>query len=243
VAPGDYSFSIEADIPVDIPDETEFSVLLYDRHGDVQDAAMNIFGPNVTDKLIIMVPTDQQGFKWQPPTIEAGSVTVVTFLLSFEQDVPPDPAEPPVIGNILFTLPKGFMHDIRVPNDFMYDSDWAPFAEIGGGGPKIHYKQLDRVRLTVDNGQYSDEVKTIIKKQYSFSFPVIIPEIIPTTNIWTVSVCSTEDGGCMSPEDSSVLLNFPLAGFQIGDTHPHTKRTRVSAAGGIAVLAALIAVL
>jgi hypothetical protein len=243
VAPGDYSFSIEADIPVDIPDETEFSVLLYDRHGDVQDAAMNIFGPNVTDKLIIMVPTDQQGFKWQPPTIEAGSVTVVTFLLSFEQDVPPDPAEPPVIGNILFTLPKGFMHDIRVPNDFMYDSDWAPFAEIGGGGPKIHYKQLDRVRLTVDNGQYSDEVKTIIKKQYSFSFPVIIPEIIPTTNIWTVSVCSTEDGGCMSPEDSSVLLNFPLAGFQIGDTHPHTKRTRVSAAGGIAVLAALISVL
>merc|ERR1719331_1640229 len=37
VAPGDYSFSILAGIPSDIPDETEFSILLIDRHGHVQD--------------------------------------------------------------------------------------------------------------------------------------------------------------------------------------------------------------
>lgn len=202
---------------------------------------MNIFGPNVTDKLIIMVPTDQHGFKWNPPTIVGGAVTLVTFILSFEQDVPPDPAEPPVIGNILFTLPTGFMHDIRTTADVQYDPEWE--LHEPPGGPKIHFKQLDRVRITVDNGQYSDEVKTIVKRAYSFSFPVIVPEIIPATNIWIVSVCSTEDGGCMSPQDSSVLLNFPLAGFQIGDTHPHTKRTRVSSAGGLAVLAALFALL
>jgi len=177
-----------------------------------------------------------------------GAVTLVTFVLSFEQDVPPDPAEPPVIANILFTLPKGFMHDIRTMNDFQYDQEWELHEPPG---TMVFFQQLDRVRIRVDNGQWTNEVKTIVKRAYSFSFPVIVPEIIPATNIWIVSVCKTnklangtfDDGGCMSPDDSSVLLNFPLAGFQIGDTHPHTKRTRVSAAGGLAVLAALLSVL
>ena len=34
-------------------------------------------------------------------------------------------------------------------------------------------------------------------------------------------------GGCSSPNDQDVLLNFPLAGFQIGEIHPLTQQQRV----------------
>jgi len=238
VAPGDYSFSILAKIPVDIPDETEFSVLLIDRHGDVQDAAMNVPGPPVKDNLIIYVPTDQVGFKWFPEKIVGGQVFYVEFVLTFEQDVPPDPSDAPVIGEILFTLPTGFVHDIRTIGDVTNSDDmWEP-----PGGMKVDFTQLDRVRITVDNGQYTDEpeiAKIIKKNSYAFSFPVIVPMIMPTTNIWVVSVCGI-GGGCSSPNDADVLLSFPLAGFQIGQVHPLTGRKPVSAAAGFAVLAFIL---
>lgn len=237
VAPGDYSFSILAKIPVDIPDETEFSVLLIDRHGDVQDAAMNVPGPPVKDNLIIYVPTDQVGFKWYPEKIIGGQVTFVEFVLTFEQDVPPDPSDAPVIGEILFTLPPGFVHDIRTIGDVSNQDDiWEP-----PGGRKVDFTMLDRVRITVDNGQYTDDpniAKIIKKNSYAFNFPIIVPMIIPTTNIWVVSVCGI-GGGCASPNDADVKLSFPLAGFQIGEVHPLTGRKPIAAAGAFAVLAAI----
>jgi hypothetical protein len=243
VPPGDYSFSIMVEIPQDIPEVREFSVLLYDRHGDVQDAAMNVPGPEVKDNLVIFVPDKQVGFKWIPHTIVAGAVQLVEFTLQFDQDVPDDPEDPPVIGEILFTLPTGFVHDIRTINDFQQGSTeiWEPPS-----GPQVDYTQLDRVRFAVDNGQLSEDptrAKIIKKAAYQFRFPVIVPMIMPTTNIWVVSVCGI-GGGCSSPNDQDVLLNFPLAGFQIGEIHPLTQQQRVSSAlGGLAVLAWLFSMI
>jgi hypothetical protein len=247
VAPGEYSFSITADIPADAAGESkEFSIFLIDRHGDTQDAKINFGGPMITDQLIISVPGENAGFKWYPEEIIAGEVTYVEFTLNFEQDVPTDPSDPPKIGEILFTIPRGFVHDIRTISDVTNVNDlFEP-----PGGPIIDYTQMDRVRIKVDNGQYqpptagagNNTQPTALtikgKTSYAFRFPVIVPRIIDPWNIWVVSVCDI-NGGCSSPEDSGVKLNFPLAGFQVGDIHPLTARRPQADAGMLSLLAVI----
>jgi len=226
VAPGDYSFAIDCEIPTGVPDRTEFSVLLIDRLGFVQDAAMNIAGPIPIDSLIAQVPSFPYGFKWYPDTIVGGRVYLLEFTISIEQDVPSDPAYPPMIGEILFTLPEGFVHDIQTVSDFTNaDELFEPLSKR-----VVDFTMQDRVRFKVDNGQYADSPATplIIKKNmYSFRFPVIVPKQMPAKNIWFVSICDIDEG-CSSPDDASVLLNFPIAGFQIGETHKLTKPKAIS---------------
>jgi hypothetical protein len=51
--------------------------------------------------------------------------------------------------------------------------------------------------------------------------------LLPIQTGWVVSICST-NGGCSSPGDTDVMLNFPLAGFQVGDVHPLTSKKTLS---------------
>merc|ERR1719388_284031 len=90
LAPGEYSFTIVADLPVDAAGNSqEFSVELIDRHGNVQDAKMNFGGPTISDILSVSVPGDHAGFLWYPERIAAGSVTEVMFLINVENPIPP----------------------------------------------------------------------------------------------------------------------------------------------------------
>merc|ERR1712139_131721 len=118
VAPGEYSFTIVADLPVDAAGNSqEFSVILIDRHGHVQDAKMNFGGPTISDILSVSIPGDNVGFLWYPEKIQANQVTEVMFVLNFDNPVPPDPSGPPLIGELLFTLPRGFVHDVQKITD------------------------------------------------------------------------------------------------------------------------------
>jgi hypothetical protein len=242
VAPGEYSFTIVADLPVDAAGNSqEFSIILIDRHGNVQDAKMNFGGPTISDMLSISIPGDHAGFLWYPERIAAGSVTEVMFLINVENPIPPDPSDPPLIGELLFTLPRGFVHDIRSINDVKNEAQSGGTLSEPPTGPIIDYTQMDRVRIAVNNGQYdppevdSSGNKTkpatnqIQKGTYAFRFPVVVPEIIDPWNVWVVSICST-NGGCSSPGDTDVMLNFPLAGFQDGDVHPLTSKKALSIA-------------
>merc|ERR1711869_2891 len=121
-------------------------------------------------------------------------------------------------------------------------------------GPIIDYTQMDRVRVAVNNGQYDEPevdskgnstkptTQQIQKGTYAFRFPVVVPEIIDPWNVWVVSICNT-NGGCSSPGDTDVLLNFPLAGFQVGDVHPLTSKKAVSFAGPYWLMGALLCML
>jgi hypothetical protein len=189
--------------------------------------------------LSISIPGDHAGFLWYPERIAAGSVTEVMFLINVENPIPPDPSDPPLIGELLFTLPRGFVHDIRSINDVKNEAQSGGKLSEPTTGPIIDYTQMDRVRIAVNNGQYdppevdSSGNKTkpatnqIQKGTYAFRFPVVVPEIIDPWNVWVVSICST-NGGCSSPGDTDVMLNFPLAGFQVGDVHPLTSKKTLS---------------
>jgi hypothetical protein len=254
IAPGEYSFTIVADLPVDAAGNSqEFSVILIDRHGNVQDAKMNFGGPTISDILSVSIPGDHVGFLWYPERIQAGAVTEVMFLLQFDNPVPPDPSDPPLIGELLFTLPRGFVHDIRTISDVKNEAQTGGKLHEPTTGPIIDYTQMDRVRVAVNNGQYDEPevdskgnstkptTQQIQKGTYAFRFPVIVPEIIDPWNIWVVSICNT-NGGCSSPGDTDVLLNFPLAGFQIGDVHPMTSKKTLSFATPYWLMGALLCI-
>jgi hypothetical protein len=255
IAPGEYSFTIVADLPVDAAGNSqEFSVILIDRHGNVQDAKMNFGGPTISDILSVSIPGDHTGFLWYPEKIQAGSVTEVMFLLNFDNPVPPDPSDPPLIGELLFTLPRGFVHDIRTISDVKNEGQTGQNLHEPPTGPIIDYTQMDRVRVAVDNGQYQPPevdnknpnqtrptTNQIQKGTYAFRFPVIVPEIIDPWNIWVVSICNT-NGGCSSPGDTDVLLNFPLAGFNVGDVHPLTSKKTLSFATPYWLMGVLISI-
>merc|ERR1712025_690753 len=205
--------------------------------------------------LSVSIPGDHVGFLWYPEQIAAGQVTEVMFRLQFDNPVPPDPSDPPLIGELLFTLPRGFVHDIRTISDVVNQGNGGgPGLHEPQTGPIIDYTQMDRIRVAVNNGQYDEpEVDSkqpnktkpatnqIQKGTYAFRFPVIVPEIIDPWNICVVSICNT-NGGCSSPGDTDVLLNFPLAGFQIGDVHPLTSKKAVSFAGPYWLMGALLCI-
>ena len=83
---------------------------------------------------------------------------------------------------------------------------------------QVDYTQLDRVRFAVDNGQLSEDptrAKIIKKAAYQFRFPVIVPMIMPTTNIWVVRSRSFFCGfaPCCLPQDhvsAFLILRKPV---------------------------------
>jgi hypothetical protein len=234
LVPSDYSFTMLAEIPADIPERTEFSVSLIDRHGQVQDARMNIPGPQVSDNLIARVPmeTEGEGLLWMPDTIQPGEVYFFEFKISLEQDVPTDPANPPQLGEILFQLPEGYVHELLTFEDF-WNLDDIPTPD----NYNPDFTQQDRVRFLVDNGEHNVRPLQIKKGQYSFRFPVRVPMQMPKVNIFVVVLCKP-GGGCSSPDDSGVLLTFPLAGPSMGQQHMLTVKKTQSGAF-LAALSAL----
>lgn len=82
--------------------------------------------------------------------------------------------------------------------------------------------------------------------EYDVTLPVTIPDFQPGFNVWTIHLCSTagedrcmslhappkycpmynhdeqdcEPGEGVSPQDRSILVSFPIAGFKITDESP-----------------------
>ena len=69
---------------------------------------------------------------------------------------------------------------------------------------------------------------------------------MPKYNVWSISLCHANTG-CIDPDDSSVIVTFPVPGFAIGELHSSASEkedsSSVRTAGGsiIATLAAMLA--
>merc|ERR1711964_120766 len=77
-----------------------------------------------------------------------------------------------------------------------------------------------RIRIFLDD---SDDITTILADTYRFSFPVMMPPTIPENNVWYVSLC--DDRTCRQPGDRSVVVSFPMAGFDLYELAPEALRT------------------
>jgi hypothetical protein len=204
---GDYAFGIFADMPPETPAPNNFNLIIRDREGNVVDAMYGIPGKNIVP-LKVGTPT----LSWARS--EAGQPSLITVGITFEQDTE-------MVKALLITFPDNFIHDIQKPTDVRNLNKRFPVAASTDWADTLH---TDRIKILLDD---TDDVTTIMADTYKFNFPVLVPcctqADMPRDNVWYLSLCQSRS--CRKPTDTgSVLVAFPMAGFNLGELSPETLR-------------------
>jgi hypothetical protein len=201
---GTYAFGIQADLPAETPPDNRFNIVIRDQEGLVIDAAYGVEG-----QPLLPLPVVDPLFKWN--TSVGGEPSQITMGLTFERD-------DINVKAMLISLPAGFIHDIQTWRDIQSLNKRFPVAT----GNWADFSNTELIRIRVDVVQ---EDTVIPAGTYTFNFPVLVPccsaEEMPDSNVWYLSLCS--DQTCWDKEDSSVMVTFPLAGFQLGELSEQTN--------------------
>lgn len=191
LAIGSYAFGFRCTVPQATPigdgANTTWSLQAFDDTGSVVDGVFRIRAAPVVAANI----GSTAAFSWSRS--EPNQVSLVTFGLTFNEGFPG-------VGSLLFICPQGFVQDNQQPQDFRILSSGFPSA-----GTDL--QQLKFVRLFVAANA------TIPAAFHRFQFRVIVPFVLPQQNLWYVSLCS--DRSCISDQDATVLLSFPIQGFNL----------------------------
>ena len=99
----------------------------------------------------------------------------------------------------------------------MLDRMAMPLVTVGDSfDPKwLDDSVADRLRIRLLAGPEHSPSGIEQLGEYQFLFRVTMPPVIPPYNVWSLSLCEGS-GGCMSAEDSSVMVAFPIPGFSLG---------------------------
>merc|ERR1719222_1740894 len=104
-------------------------------------------------------------------------------------------------------MPSPFEHDVQTPVDVQNLNSNFPLAP---GLDWANTEENNRIKIYLsDNGG----VTVIPPGNYKWKFPVVVPQIVPSKNIWFISLCRTRE--CERPGDEDVSVNFPIAGFNL----------------------------
>jgi len=208
LVPGEYSFGITITPPVKTPIDNMFSLILNDRFGMVQDAAMNLAGRPIQKGLRI------RAFPLKWTSSQIGQETAMSIGFNILEELPDRAIHPELqIGEILINFPVGFVHAVEREAFVEVVNKQLPLLKDGW----LDYTQMDRLRFFIDTDIRRGGIKT---GEYRFVFPAWVPPVMPAFNVWQISLCREGAGGCMTPGDPSVLLTFPIPGFKIGELHP-----------------------
>jgi hypothetical protein len=107
----------------------------------------------------------------------------------------------------------------------------------------VDYSNPSTVRLIVDDTR---GVAVIYQEMYKWAFEVNVPDVMPTENVWYVSVCGSGECRNITTDPMSVIpLTFPVPGFAIGQvsTKPLYPSGSVVPGWGISVVIAIVALL
>lgn len=192
---GEFAFSVVADLPPETPYPNLFNIIVQDRDANVVDAAYGIPG-------LPMVPLYASS-----PTLESdraipGRTLTVGVGISFDR-------ESSGVKALLITFPDNFLHAIENPTDVQNLNKQFPVASSQEWADA---SRGDRLKIYVDESR--DNV-TIPPGVYKWTFPVLMPCCtdleMPRNNVWLLSICSDPD--CWDPDDSTIIITFPQAGF------------------------------
>jgi len=178
----------------------------------VIDAAFDIPGWPLTDMQIT-----QSTLAWS--TAGLGGQTTVTVGFTFANWTD-------VVHAFLISMPAGFQQKVRGVEDVKSSNSMLPLMK--GGQDWIDSSSPERLRILLEQ----DDLMIAIGS-YRLSFPVTLPQVstsMPTLNLWRLSLCT--DRSCIQPEDSSVLVSFPMAGFAPGEISL-LEQKRIQAAVGL----------
>jgi hypothetical protein len=197
LTPGDYAFIMTVRTPSSTPANNQFSVLLKDERGKVQDSAMNLPGQSIHPDLSAVA----KSLEWT--SSEAGQASTIT--VGFKMN---SAASAGVLGAILITFPENFGHAIEKESSVVIKKDQLPLKQEDW----LDFRMVDRLIVLLDPAQ------AVAVGDYEIEFPVTVPEQLPANNVWQVTLCEHSDTSvCLQPQGSLSLVTFPFAGFTLSD--------------------------
>jgi hypothetical protein len=202
IVPAEYAFGYYVIPPVDTPVRNTLSITLKDKFGSVRDAATDLPGNIMREKLKIK----SLPLVWDISS--PGRTSMVTVGFDVIEPLPDNVVAPhQQIFTILITLPVGFIHLIEDSTDFQILNEDMPLATP----QHLNYLAKNYIILYMNPNQTS--WLSLKAGQYSFKFPVLIPDILPAYNVWQMSLCRPNYGPCNRVSAPAVLVNFVEKGF------------------------------
>jgi len=226
--PGQQAFAVTSTCPNAVNEANTFFIVVFDPENNVVDAAMNIPGLKIQHGLPVAA------LEIIYSAVEANRPTTVSMGLELTADLPD--LNPPVMFEIV----------VRVPRDFTQNVERAAQVEMLTN-PGLPYSSVPYLNVTYHPMQvhmYLDTNETVLMKpgKFRFAFPVLVPARMPKYNVFLMTVCKPNPPGsefpgspwgpfCTGATDDRALFTFPMAGFELGTTHPRAKMFVATAAG------------
>ncbi|KAF4671964.1 protein arginine methyltransferase 10 [Perkinsus chesapeaki] len=230
LTPRDYGFSILVNTPQVTASPNDFTIVLEDQSGNVQDAAMTIPGftveygtpisasHRVTFQQDSLSSKDPEEATVAKPSPAAGSTVMLQDVVDYRVTLR---------FNVIKVFPTdGGVHRIRIEypigvihNKVQQDNINASFgAQISGqlrtATEKVELDGTNAIVLFTKKGSQRLPVG-----QHSINVPVTLPDSqpdAPAFNFYHLTFCRAT-GNCTAGATSGVLLTFPLHGFSLGD--------------------------
>jgi len=208
IVPAEYSFAHYVIPPVDTPVRNVLSIVLKDYDGTIKDAAIDLPGVTIWDKIKVRA----KPLMWD--LSKPGRTSTITVGFTVVEPLPDNIVAPTQqVFTILITLPVGFIHLVQDATDFQILNENMPLAQ-----PKpVDYMGKDALRVYLNpNGTSWNALKS---GDYMFKFNVLVPEMLPAYNVWQVSLCRPGYGPCNRVTAPAVLVNFAMKGFVFDEVY------------------------
>jgi len=210
IVPDSYVFAFYVSPPVLTPpgELNKFSITLKDSDSKVMDAAIGVPGITMMDKLQVK----EAPLHWT--VSKPGWATDITIGFDVLETFPDNyVAADQQVGQILLSFPEGFMHQVSSTADFTILSGSMPLPDDNW----LDYYSKDKLLIKLHLNQTF--WTTLVRGIYQFQIPVLLPDQLPTYNVWHVSLCTmtTFPGECSQPTDPGVLVTFAIPGFAFGE--------------------------
>jgi len=220
--PGQQAFAVTSTAPDSVAESNSFFVVVRNPLGQVVDAAMDVPGYPIIHGLKVTA----LDLIWSPAN--PGSQNVVSLGFELLEELPAQ--GPPVISEIVVTIPRDFAQNVRRISHIESLGDPMPYRSSRSGGYLIN---SDPRQITL----LLDESKTSVLPvgRYRFSFPVTVPARMPKYNVFTITLCGPNTAGsnstCTGQNDPRALVTFPMTGFAMYSEHPANKQYMAIAGG------------
>jgi len=206
IVPSEYAFAFYVVPPLDTPARNVLSITLKDKDDQVKDAAIDLPGYEIREKLKIKA----KPLYWD--LSEPGRPTMVEIGFTVIEPLPDNIVAPEQqVWTILLTLPVGFIHLVENRNDFQILNEDMPLRQP----QSLDYMQQDRLRVFLNPNQTA--WMALRSGVYKFRFQALVPELLPAYNVWQVSLCRDGYGPCNRNTAPAVLVNFAIKGFEFNE--------------------------
>lgn len=219
--PGLQAFCVTVTPPDAIKDPggNVFKILVYTPENKVMDAAMNVHGNRIEHGITVAALP----LIWGASKANQASSASMGFELLADMPL----KNPPIMSEIVVTLPVTFEQTVRRASHIEFLSGTLPLRE----GAWLDVENMRKVVLKFNE----QAVQTLATGRYRFSFPIKLPSRMPKYNVFHVTICSPAPPGnndtCSGdPQDPRAITTFPLAGFDLGDSHPAANQYMPAAA-------------